>query len=153
MSEEESKIERLSGRRTILKGLGTFATSSLIMGTASAADGSTVDVSEASEFFQKKIEQHGRVIDSEIKGLDESSSSSSPNWRIKYTFQDGSKFPTFYDLREDSLIIRAVNERFNIDRESYEEELRQKREEIEKMEDSLDQDLKAKAAELNTEDN
>lgn len=136
------------GRRRAIKSLGAFGVSTKIVPETVSAERPTVDAAEVSDFFQKKINQHGKIVDSEIKGLGNKSNGPSPDWRIKYTFEDGSKFPTFYNLTSDILEVRIASERFAIDREAYEQKLAEKREKIQEVEMNLDKDMEKKATEF-----
>ena len=150
MKDRKTEPQPNTNRRNILKSVGAVGIfSAAFAGEAAGSNQRSKGRAEASDFFDRKIDQHGRVVDAEIKWLGKPGQGPSPDWRIKYTFEDGSKFPTFYNLRRNVLKVKAASERFVIDRERYEQALKADMDKREaETESRLDDDLGAKAAEF-----
>lgn len=142
-----------SNRRNVLRTIGVLGLAGTAATGTSAATSKQNGLAEASEFFKKKLDRHGDVKNVEVKGLGEQSAGRGRDWRVKYTFEDGSQFPTFYSLGSSTLELQIAGERFTIDRGSYENNLaRTLSNEMESVESDLNGQLKAKASSMRGND-
>lgn len=139
-------------RRSVIR---TIASAGLCIGSSSLAfraRGDTNEANDAAELFKDLRKKHGRIMESNIKGLGDSQGNPSPEWKIKYTFKQGRKVPAFYNLESNSLELRVAGEQFSIGRESHEAQLSQVVDEMNKMEEGLNQDLQREAQNHNRGD-